>query len=114
MGGYALCDRHDELHATTGGLHHRGMHARCRDEYARGRSPGFGDRLGDRGVDGDAVNVRAGLSGVGAGHHLRAVLPVQQAVVAALATGQALVDDQRVGVDEDAHGSGLPVLIGAR
>ena len=114
MGRYALRDRHDELHTTPGSLQHGIVDAGCRDEDARGRSPGLGDCLGHRGVDGNAVHVGPGLPGVGAGHHLRAVVTVQQAVVAALATGQALVYDLRVGVDEDAHGSGLPVLVGTR
>src|SRR5207248_694221 len=60
-------------------------------------------RLGDRGEDGDAVDVGARLLRVRAGHHAGAVRAVAQAVEAALRPGEALVDDLRLVVHEDAH-----------
>ena len=87
-----------------GRLHHRGLHARRRDEDARDGRAGGLLGLADRGVDRDAVHVGAGLLGVGAGHHLGAVVPVAQAVEPALRAGEALVDDLGLLVDEDRHG----------
>ena len=69
-----------------------------------GVGAGLLHRVGDVGEDRDAVDVGAGLLRVGAGHDLGAVVAVAQAVEAALAAGQALVDDLGVLVDEDAHG----------
>src|SRR3546814_5374396 len=98
-------DGHDELHAALGGLHDRVLHARGGDEDARGGRAGGLDGLGDVGVDGDPVDVGAGLLGVRAGHDLRAVVTVEQAVELALRAGEALVADLGGLVDADGHGS---------
>ena len=64
--GHALGDAHDELDAALGGLHHRVLHTRGRDEDAAGVGAGLGDRVGHRGEDRDALDVGAGLLRVGA------------------------------------------------
>src|SRR5262249_24357053 len=79
-----------------------------RDEDARRRGAGLLHRLGHVGEDRHALDVGAGLLGVGAGDDLGPVRPVAHAVEAALAPGEALVDDLGVLVDEDGHRSALP------
>ena len=73
------------------------------DEDARRGGAGRGDGVAHVGEHRDAVDVGPRLLRAGAGHDLRAVGTVQLAVEAALASGQALVDDLGVLVDEDAH-----------
>ena len=58
--------------------------------------------------DRDALDVVAALAGRDAADDLRAVGPVAQAVVPALAAGEALDDDLGVCVDEDAMSASLP------
>src|SRR5690606_16092940 len=106
VGRHALGDADDELHAALGRLDDRVAHTGSGDEdAARGRAGGL-DGLGPGRVHRDALDVGAGLAGVGPRDDLRAVLPVEQPVEAALAAGEALVDDLGVLVDEDRHGSG--------
>ena len=98
----------DELDAALGRLHHGGRARPAAGmKMQEAVAPVASHGLGDRGEDRDAVDVGAGLLGVGAGHDLGAVVPVAQAVEAALAAGEALVDDLGVLVDEDAHRSVL-------
>ena len=82
--------------AAGGGL------GRHRDE--RGVGAGGGHRVGHGVEDRDALDVLAALARGHAGHDLRAVVPVAQAVEAALAAGEALHDHLGVLVDEDGHG----------
>src|SRR5439155_4143132 len=86
-----------------GRLDHRVHHAGRGDEDARRGGARGGDRVADVGEHGDAVDVGAGLLGAGPGHDLGAVVAVEHAVEAALRAGEALVDDLRGLVDEDAH-----------
>ena len=58
---------------------------RRRHEDERGVGAGLADRLGDGVEDRDALDVGAALAGGDAGHDLGAVVPVAQAVEAALA-----------------------------
>src|SRR5439155_17687420 len=96
-------DHDHEFDAALGRVVHGRFHARRGDEDARGVGAGGRDRVGNGGVNGDALHVVARLLGVGAGDDLRAVRAVAQAVEAPLGTGKALVDDLGVPVDEDAH-----------
>ena len=70
-----------------------------------GVGAGLGDRLGDRVEDGDPVveRVLAALAGRHAGHDVGAVVQHLAGVELALAAGDALDDEPRVAVDEDAH-----------
>ena len=104
LGRDALGDADDEGHAGRGRLEDGvgGELGRHRDE--RGVGPGGRDGLGHGVEDRDALDLLAAPVGVGAGHHLGAVVPVAQAVEAALAgRAEALDDDLGVLVDEDAH-----------
>src|SRR5262249_40473566 len=101
--GHALGDADDELDPGLGRLEHRGLHTRGGDEDARRGGAGGGHGIGDGGENGDAVDVGPGRLRAGPGDDPRAVVTVELPVEAALATGEALVDDLGGLVDEDAH-----------
>ena len=114
LGGHALGDARRRARCRASAASSTAaLHARRGDEDARHGGAGGLLGVGDRGEDRDAVDVGAGLLRVGAGHHLGAVVPVAQAVEAALRAGEALVDDLGVLVDEDAMAA-LPTSRPAR
>src|SRR5439155_12588694 len=88
---------------AVGGLVERVGGERGRYEDHRGVRAFSVDGLGDRVVDGDAVDVLPALAGRDSGDDLGAIGPVPQAVEAPLGAGQPLDDEPRLLVDDDRH-----------
>src|SRR4029079_3625488 len=110
----ALGDAEDRLDPRVCRLHHRIRCAGGRDEDAGRVRAGLADRV-DHGVEhGDAAVDRglATLAGRHPGNDRRAVLEHRPGVEFALAAGDAVDEQPRVGPDEDAH-AGLPAASAA-
>ena len=96
MRGNVLGDHDHRPDAGVDGLV-RGVGGEARgDEDQRRVRAGVLDRLGDRVVDGDPLDVLAALAGRDARDDVRPVVAVAEAVEAALAAGQSLDDEARV------------------
>ena len=104
-GRHALGDADDQRHAGVGRLEHRVGREGRGDEDARGVRAGLRDRLGD-GVEDRHAAVEGRLAALArrdAGDDVRAVLEHRGRVELALAAGDALDQEPRLAVDEDAH-----------
>ena len=87
------------------GLERRVLDEGRRDEQHRYVDLVIPQRAGDRVVIGDALDLGAALAGRDAGHHLGAVLAHEAGMGAGLAAAQALHQDARGAVKQDAHAS---------
>ena len=99
----AFGDAHDQAHAGVRGFDDRVGGERRRNVDHRGVGARLHHRLGDAVEDRHAVHLLPALAGRDAGHDLRAVAHHLLGVERTVATGDALHQQARAPVDQDAH-----------